>query len=105
MMDKVTVKTYEIVKEIKNSKTNKKLGQVKEKIKKDEKIKKIIKDFNSAKTNYERYNLKEEFKKAKKTLLENEVIGEYIDIQNQINLLTIKINNRIKRITDGVTKK
>ena len=43
--------------------------------------------------------------KAKKDLLSNELLKEYINLQEQINLLTLKINNRIKKVTKGVTNK
>lgn len=65
----------------------------------------LIKKFELAKENYEKYGLKEEFITAKVDLLKNELVKEYVEIQNEINLLTMQINNRIKMITDGITKK
>ena len=48
---------------------------------------------------YEKYNLKEEFIKAKEDMLKNELIKEYVMIQNKVNMLTLQINNRIGKIT------
>ena len=42
--------------------------------------------------------LKEEYLKAKTNMLKNELISEYISIQNNVNLLSLQINNRIKNI-------
>ena len=59
----------------------------------------LIDKFNYAKENYEKYNLKEEFIKAKEDMLKNELIKEYVMIQNKVNMLTLQINNRIGKIT------
>ena len=72
---------------------------IKEKIKSDYDAKCLIDKFNHAKENYEKYNLKEEFIKAKEDMLKNELIKEYVMIQNKINMLTLQINNRIGKIT------
>ena len=53
----------------------------------------------NTKENYEKYNLKEEFIKAKEDMLKNELIKEYVMIQNKVNMLTLQINNRIGKIT------
>lgn len=98
-------KAYVITDELQKSSINEKLIEIKNKIKNDPDLKKIIDNFNNAKELYEKYKIKEDFIEAKKKLLENEILKEYIDIQNKINMLSIKINNRIKQITDGVTNK
>lgn len=86
-------KVYEVIDEIKNT------------INKDEGTKELIKKFEEAKILYERFNIKEDFIRAKKELLKNEVLKEYVELQNKINLLTLQINNGIKKLTDGVTDK
>ena len=98
-------KAYFITDEIQNSNINEKLIKIKNKIINDPDLKKIIDNFKNAKELYEKYKIKDDFIEAKKKLLENEILKEYVDIQNKINMLSIKINNRIKQITDGVTNK
>lgn len=98
-------KVYEVIDEIDESSLKKRIDELKNTINKDEVTKKLIKKFEEAKILYERFNIKEDFIRAKKELLKNEVLKEYVELQNQINLLTLQINNRIKKITDGVTDK
>ena len=40
-----------------------------------------------------------QFIKAKEDMLKNELIKEYVMIQNKVNMLTLQINNRIGKIT------
>lgn len=101
MIDKV----YEVIDEIDNSSLKKRIDEIKIAINKDELAKELIKKFEEAKDLYEKFNVKEDFILAKKELLKNEVLKEYVELQNQINLLTLQINNRIKKLTDGVTDK
>jgi hypothetical protein len=49
--------------------------------------------------------MKEDFIKAKEEMLKNELLKEYVELQNQINLITLQINNRINNITKGITYK
>lgn len=37
-------------------------------------------------------------------MLKNELIKEYVMIQNKVNMLTLQINNRIGKITKNITK-
>ena len=90
---------------IEKSEFKKRLDEIKIKINCDNDAKKLIKKFEEAKELYEKFNVKEDFMKAKKDLLSNELLKEYINLQEQINLLTLKINNRIKKVTKGVTNK
>lgn len=96
---------YEVVDLIEKSEFKKKLDEIKIKINCDNDAKKLIKKFEEAKELYEKFNVKEDFMKAKNDLLSNELLKEYINLQEQINLLTLKINNRIKKVTKGVTNK
>lgn len=98
-------KVYKIIDEIDASSFIKKLSLVKESIINSEEAKILIKNFNEAKMLYEQFGNKEEFIKAKKEMLQNELIKEYVNMQNEINLLTLQINNNIKKITNGITKK
>lgn len=101
MIDKV----YEVIDEIDNSSLKKRIDEIKIAINKDGLAKELIKKFEKSKDLYEKFNVKEDFILAKKELLKNEVLKEYVELQNQINLLTLQINNRIKKLTDGVTDK
>ncbi len=96
---------YEIIDELATTTLIKRLLVIKEKINSDDNLKIIIKRFNDAKESYKKYGTKEKFINAKKKLIENKVLKEYMDIQNRINLLSIKINGRIKNITEGITDK
>ncbi len=96
---------YEVVDLIEKSEFKKRLDEIKIKINCDNDAKKLIKKFEEAKELYEKFNVKEDFMKAKNDLLSNELLKEYINLQEQINLLTLKINNRIKKVTKGVTNK
>ena len=89
---------YNIMDELENNKLIKRLKDLKKIIKNDKTITKLIKDFELAKENYEKYNLKEDLIKKKSELVKNEIINEYISIQNEINLLTMKINKRINML-------
>ncbi len=101
MMEKV----YEIIDELDNIKLIKRLKTIKSYINSNDNAKKLINDFNFAKENFEKYNLKEEFLEAKRKMLKDELIKEYVDIQNKINMLALKINKRIGNITMGTTYK
>lgn len=90
---------YKVIDEIEKSKLKKKLNIVKYKISNDKNAKELIEKFNMAKENYEKYNMKEEFLLAKKALFDNNLLNEYLSIQNEINILMLSINKRIKNIT------
>lgn len=98
-------KVYEIIDDIDNSDMKKRLDEIKLKINNDEEAKKLIKNFYEAKELYEKYNYKEDFIKAKINMLKNPLVEEYVSIQNKVNMLTIQINNRINKITKGITDK
>lgn len=98
-------KVYEIIDDIDNSDMKKRLDKIKLKINNDEDAKKLIKKFYEAKELYEKYNYKEDFIKAKINMLKNSLVEEYVSIQNKVNMLTIQINNRINKITKGITDK
>ena len=98
-------KVYEIIDEIDNSKIKENIDILKDKILNDEKLMKLIKDFNEKKTLYEKYNLKDDFIESKTNLLKNEIISEYIKLQNDINLITMHINKRINKLTKNTTCK
>lgn len=95
---------YEIIETFDNSNIKKRLDIIKNEIRNDETCKILIKKFNNAKELYEKYNYKDEFIKAKKELLESKLIKEYIDIQNEINMLIMYINSKINDITKAITK-
>lgn len=101
MIDKV----YEIIDVIEDTKLKKDLVNIKDKIKQDSKLKTLLKEFEIAKENYEKYSLGNEYINKKKELLDNNVLKTYINIQNEINILSLKINKRINDITKGITDK
>lgn len=90
---------YEIIDGINNLDIKKRLDEIKTKIKNDKEINKLINKFNESKELYEKYNLKDEFINSKKELMNNEIIKKYLEIQNEFNLLMLKINNRLNKIT------
>lgn len=96
-------KAYEIIDYIEASDLKKRLDEIKKEINESKEAKHLIKKFNDAKALYERYNAKDDFIKAKINLLKDPLVKEFVDLQNKINLLTININNRINKITKGVT--
>lgn len=97
-------KVYEIIDSIDENNIKKRLDEIKLKINNNEEIKQLIKKFEEAKKLYEKYNYKDDFIKSKLELLKNPVVKQYIELQNKINLISIKINNRIDKITKGVTE-
>lgn len=90
---------YEIIEDINNLDIKKRLDDIKDKIRNDKEVKKLINKFNQTKELYEKYNIKDEFINSKKELMRNEIIKSYLDIQNEFNLLMLKINNRLNKIT------
>lgn len=97
MLDKI----YSVIDTIDESKLKKTLDEVKIKINNSDKTKKLIDKFNNAKEFYEKYDYKEEYVKAKIDLMKDPLIKAYLDIQNEINLLSLQINDRINKITKG----
>ena len=90
---------YEIIEDINNLDIKKRLDDIKDKIRNDKEVKKLINKFNQTTDLYEKYNIKDEFINSKKELMRNEIIKSYLDIQNEFNLLMLKINNRLNKIT------
>ena len=90
---------YEIIEDINNLDIKIRLDDIKDKIRNDKEVKKLINKFNQTKELYEKYNIKDEFINSKKELMSNEIIKSYLDIQNEFNLLMLKINNRLNKIT------
>ena len=75
------------------------LRKIIKEIRSDDKALSLIKSFNNAKMLYDKYNVKEDFIEAKKSLMDNKLIKEYLSIQNDINMLILHINDRINKIT------
>lgn len=99
MNDKVT----NIINKLENSDIVENLKQIKKKIKKDDTALLLIKKFNESKELYEKYGYSKEFIQDKINLMENKLIKKYLEIQNEINLLTIYINKKIEEITKNTT--
>lgn len=93
-------KVYEIIDAIEKTDIRKKLTEIKEEIKTNGLSKKIISEFNEAKAMYEKYGYNDDFIKAKVKLMKDPLIKSYLSIQNEINMLSLYINNKIKEITN-----
>lgn len=92
-------KVYEITYNIDSTEIKRKLDKIKKEIENNEEIKNKIKKFYDKKALYERYNLKDEYIKEKINLMNDEIIKSYLEIQNEFNLLSLKINDYINKIT------
>lgn len=95
MQDKV----FDIIDDIEKEDEIIRLKKIIKEIRSDDKALSLIKSFNNAKMLYDKYNVKEDFIEAKKSLMDNELIKEYLSIQNDINMLILHINDRINKIT------
>ncbi len=95
MQDKV----FDIIDDIEKEDEIIRLKKIIKEIRSDDKALSLIKSFNNAKMLYDKYNVKEDFIEAKKNLMDNELIKEYLSIQNDINMLILHINDRINKIT------
>ena len=101
MIDKV----YKVIDDIDSNSIVKRLYTLKEEIKNDETASFLIKRFQEAKSIYEKEKDSKLFIEAKNNMLKNELIKEYITFQNEINLITLHINNRLKMLTKGIINK
>lgn len=90
---------FKIIDDLENNDLVKRIKEIKKEIKSDSNILSMIKKYNAAKELYEKYNDKLSFVKEKENIMNNKLIKEYISIQNEINILALHINNRIKEIT------
>lgn len=95
MQDKV----FDIIDDIEKEDEIIRLKKIIKEIRSDDKVLSLIKSFNNAKMLYDKYNVKEDFVEAKKSLMDNKLIKEYLSIQNDINMLILHINDRINKIT------
>ncbi|MCI5733195.1 MAG: YlbF family regulator [Tenericutes bacterium] len=95
MQDKV----FDIIDDIEKEDEIIRLKKIIKEIRSDDKALSLIKSFNNAKMLYDKYNVKEDFIEAKKSLMDNKLIKEYLSIQNDINMLILHINDRINKIT------
>ena len=95
MQDKV----FDIIDDIEKEDEIINLIKIIKEIRSDDKALSLIKSFNNAKMLYDKYNVKEDFIEAKKSLMDNKLIKEYLSIQNDINMLILHINDRINKIT------
>lgn len=97
-------KVYEIIDEINSSEIKRRLDEIKKEIKENKDIKLLLDKFNETKLLYEKYNIKEDYIKSKIELMKHPVIKEYLNIQNEINLLSLEINQRINNIKNNTNK-
>lgn len=95
MQDKV----FDIIDDIEKEDEIIRLKKIIKEIRSDDKALSLIKSFNNAKMLYDKYSVKEDFIEAKKSLMDNKLIKEYLSIQNDINMLILHINDRINKIT------
>ena len=92
-------KIYEIINEIEKTNLNERISKIKQELKENKISMKLIDEFNNAKELYEKYNYKDEFIKAKVKLMKDPIIKRYLDIQNEINMISLYINKKIEEIT------
>lgn len=99
MNEKVT----EIINKLNDNDIIVKLKNVKEEIKKDDNALALIKKFELSKELYEKYGYSKDFIQDKINLMGNNLIKKYLEIQNEINLLSLHINKRIEELTKDTT--
>lgn len=92
-------KIYEVISEIEKTDLCERISRIKQELKENKMSKKLIDEFNDAKELYEKYNYSDEFIKSKIKLMKDPVIKKYLDIQNEINMISLYINNKIEEIT------
>lgn len=92
-----------IIDELNNNEIILKLKDIKKEIKNDITAKKLIDKFNESKKEYETYGYSKDLIQDKINLMENKLIKKYLEIQNEINLLSIYINKKIEDITKNTT--
>lgn len=92
-------KIYEIINEMEKTDLKERLNRIKKEIKENNISMKLINEFNKAKELYEKYNYSDEFIKAKVKLMKDPIIKQYLDIQNEINMISLHINKKIEEIT------
>ena len=92
-------KIYEVISEIEKTDLCERISRIKQELKENKMSKKLIDEFNDAKESYEKYNYSDEFIKSKIKLMKDPVIKKYLDIQNEINMISLYINNKIEEIT------
>ena len=92
-----------IINELNNSEIINKLKEIKKEIKNDKNVMELINKFNLSKEAYELYGYDKDFIQNKINLMQNELIKRYLEIQNEINLLSIYINKKIEEITKNTT--
>lgn len=95
--------TERIINDLNNNDIILKLKEIKKEIKKDELATSLITKFNESKKLYETYGYSKDLIQDKINLMENKLIKKYLEIQNEINLLSIYINKKIEEITKNTT--
>ena len=90
---------YKVIDSIESSNIKKRLERIKREINNDKNKLDLINKFNKAKELKEKYGLDEEFIRLKKDLFKDEIINEYLKLQNEINMLSLYINKKIKDLT------
>ena len=96
-------KVTKILEDLDNNDIIMKLKELKKEIKNDETAISLINKFNSSKLIYETYGYSKDLIQDKVNLMENSLIKKYLEIQNEINLLSIYINKKIEEITKNIT--
>ena len=92
-------KVFEVIDFIEKTDLKKRLDYIKNEIINDKNCTYLINKFNESKDLYKKYNFKDDYIKYKKKMYDNNLINEYLKIQNMFNLLQLKINSRLNEIT------
>ena len=96
-------KVYEIIKQLKNQELISKIDDIKKDILEDKETLSLIEKFNKSKEYYEKYGYSKDLIEDKVKLMQNELIKRYLEVQNEINMLSLYINKKINEITKNTT--
>ena len=96
-------KVYKIIDELKNNELINKIDVIKKEILADENAVALIKKFNESKEYYEKYGYSKDLIDDKINLMKNELLKRYLEVQNEINMLSLYINKKINEITKNTT--
>lgn len=86
---------YNLIDEIENSYLIKKLESNKKEISEDSKIQELIKIFDEKKKNFDK-----DLQIAKINLYSQNIIREYLSCEQELNLIIIRLNQKLNKLID-----
>ena len=96
-------KVYKIIDQLKKDELIGKIDVIKKEILADKNAVTLIKKFNESKELYEKYGYSKDLIEDKVKLMQNELIKRYLEIQNEINMLSLYINKKIDELIKNTT--